>query len=206
MLRQFFSLFIPRLHWHRCRGLERRAVTAFSQWLRAPGPSFTLPPPATHCRSVLKRGLHASSLEHESPAVRQSHLPPNTSRGTPAHRSFTGHIDFSFIRQRQTERLFQLKRNSFVYNKRLNSFGNISTTGWQKIGLPKMWIIWQNYSKYTMKPFYYICCDTKQDLSVFMLSYILNYCMIITLFIQILICLTLVIFITSDNNQIKIYT
>lgn len=86
MLRQFFSFFMPRLHWQRWRGLASRAVTAFSQWLRAPGPSFTLPPPATHWRRVRSRGLHVSSLEHESPAVRQSHCPANTSQGTPAHR------------------------------------------------------------------------------------------------------------------------
>ena len=87
MLRQFFSLFMPRLHWHPCRGLESRAVTAFSQWLRALGPSFMLPSPATHCRSVRSLGLQASSLEQESPASRQSFPPHSTSHRSPVEQT-----------------------------------------------------------------------------------------------------------------------
>lgn len=72
MLRQFFSFFMPRLHWHPCNGLDRRADTALAHWLLAPGPSFMLPFPATHWRKVRRRGLQVSLLEHESPASRQS--------------------------------------------------------------------------------------------------------------------------------------
>lgn len=74
MLRQFFSFFMPRLHWQPCKGLERRAETALAHWLRAPGPNFMLPLPATHWRRVRRRGLQVSSLEQESPATRQSLL------------------------------------------------------------------------------------------------------------------------------------
>lgn len=74
MLRQFFSFFMPRLHWHPCKGLDNRADIALAHWLLAPGPSFMLPFPATHWRSVRRRGLHVSSLEHKSPATKQSSL------------------------------------------------------------------------------------------------------------------------------------
>lgn len=63
---------MPRRHWQPCSGLDSKADTALAHWLRAPGPSFMLPSPATHCRRVRRRGLHVSSLEHESPAKRQS--------------------------------------------------------------------------------------------------------------------------------------
>ena len=72
MLRQFFSFFMPLRHWQPRSGLESRADTALAHWLRAPGPSFMLPLPATHWRSVRRRGLHVSSLEQESPASMQS--------------------------------------------------------------------------------------------------------------------------------------
>lgn len=100
MLRQFFSFFIPRLHWQPCRGVDSRAVMAFSHWFRATGPSFTLPSPATHCRRVRRRGLHVSSLEQASPACRQSQPPAESARrGTPARHKIPvqktqpGHLD-----------------------------------------------------------------------------------------------------------------
>lgn len=85
MLRQFFSLFMPRLHWQPCKGVASSAFMALSHWFRAPGPSFTLPSPATHCRKVRSRGLQLSSAEQVSPACRQSRLPPpeGATRGNP---------------------------------------------------------------------------------------------------------------------------